>query len=354
MNVRYTLARWLFNTFVDNRREFYEDYSSVLRHNMGGPEHLSKMALRARKRRSISAALYEHWLHKMKRMSFAHALQHTVPDYEVMVLTAAEEDGRLEQAMQYLARSLRLAAKIRAAYFMSLVSPVMTVVTLVAFFLANALVIAPLNLQILPLEKWPSMSRGLYSFSQTMLNGGVLLSAALLGLVWLIAWSRHNWSGTLRSWIDRVPLLPWRSYRERQANTFMVSLAILLQSNNYGPKEALERMRQFAGPWLGEHLGKMLTRLKKTPDKPAPALNTGLFPLHMMDRIEDYSERTDFTEALLLMAFDQGDKQVQRAERHAVISGFLAMLMIVGVLTLIVLANFEFNQALETYVQTMR
>jgi len=54
------------------------------------------------------------------------------------------------------------------------------------------------------------------------------------------------------------------------------------------------------------------------------------------------------------MAFDQGDKQVQRAERQAVISGFLAMLFVGGVIGLIVLANFEFNQAMEAYIQTIR
>lgn len=354
MNLRYKLSRWMFNTFGDNRREFYEDYASALRHNMGGPERLAKMSLRARKRRSIWAALYEHWLHKMKRMSFAHALQHTVPDYEVMVLTAAEEDGRLEEAMQYLAKSLRLSAKVKGAYFMSLISPIAAVITLLGFFLAYALVIAPQNLQVLPLDKWPSLSRWLYSLSQGMVDGGFFLSVAVITVIWLIAWSRANWRGKVRGWADRVPLLPWRAYRERQANTFMVSLAILLQSNNHGPKEALERMRLFAGPWLGDHLKRMLIRLEKTPNKPAPALNTGLFPLHMMDRIEDYAERTDFTAALLLMAFDQGDKQVQRAERQAVISGFLAMLFVGGVISLIVLANFEFNQAMEAYIQTIR
>ena len=85
-------------------------------------------------------------------------------------------------------------------------------------------------------------------------------------------------------------------------------------------------MRQFAGPWLREHLRKMLIRLEKTPDKPAPALNTGLFPLHMMIALRT-TPSAPIYEALLLMAFDQGDKQVQRAERQAVISGFLAMLL---------------------------
>ncbi|TES72610.1 type II secretion system F family protein [Pseudomonas syringae group genomosp. 3] len=347
-------SRWLFNYSGDARREFYEDYASALRDNMGGPERLIKMAARARKRHTGWAPLYEHWLRKMKRMSFAHALQHTVPDYEVMVLTAAEEDGRLEDAMVYLGKSLRLSSKIKSAYFTSLISPIAAILTLLGFFLAYALVIAPQNLEVLPLHKWPALSRLLYSFSQALVDGGMFLVVAVLALSWLVAWSRDHWKGSMRSVVDRVPLLPWRGYRERQANNFLVSLAILLQSNNHGPKEALERMRQFAGPWLNAHLREMSNRLDKTPDEPARALDTGLFPVHMMDRIEDYAERRDFTKALLILAFDHGDKQVQRAERQAVISGLLAMLFVGVVIGYIVLANFEFNQAVQAYVQTIR
>lgn len=354
MSLAFKWSRWLFNFSGDSRREFYEDFASALRDNMGGPERLIKMAARARKRGTGWAPLYEHWLRKMKRLSFAHALQHTVPDYEVMVLTAAEEDGRLEDAMVYLGKSLRLSAKIKSAYFTSLISPMAAILTLLGFFLAYALVIAPQNLEVLPLEKWPTLSKLLYNFSQGLVDGGLLLVGGVLALGWLIAWSRANWKGSLRSFVDRVPLLPWRGYRERQANNFLVSLAILLQSNNHGPKEALERMRQFAGPWLNSHLRNMLERLNRSPDEPARALNTGLFPDHMMDRIEDYAERRDFTKALLILAFDHGDKQVQRAESQAVMSGLLAMLMVGGVIGFIVLANFEFNQAVQAYVQSFR
>lgn len=354
MKLAFRWSRLLFNVFGDTRREFYEDYASALRQDMGGPERLKKLALRARKRRTGWAPLYEHWLRKMHRMSFAHALQHTVPNYEVMVLTAAEEDGRLAEAMDYLGRALRLSAKAKGAYFMSLISPIVAVVTLLGFFLSYAVVIAPQNLQVLPLDKWPASSRAMYALSQGLLNGGLFLCVAVAALIWLVIWSRANWHGRLRRWVDRVPLLPWRSYRERQANTFLVSLAILLQSNNHGPEEALQRMRQFAGPWLGEHLRKMLTRLEKLPAEPARALDVGLFPIDMMDRIEDYAERSDFTEALLLMAFDQGDKQVQRAERQAIISGSITTMLIGAVICMIILANFEFSQALEGYVQTLR
>lgn len=354
MNLGFMLSRLLFNVFSDNRREFYEDYASAIRHDAGGPDRLVKMEMRARKRKTGWAPLYGHWLHKMKRMSFAHAMQHTVPDYEVMVLTAAEEDGRLADAMEYLVRALRLASKVQSAYFMSLISPVMAMLTLVGFFLAYALVIGPQNLEVLPLDKWPGISRQMFEFSTALVDGWALLVGGAVGCMWMILWSRGNWYGSIRAAVDKVPLLAWRAYRERQANNFLVSLAILLQSNNYGPKEAMERMRHFANPWLTWHLNKMLKRLELVPNEPAVALNTGLFPPHLMERIEDYAERTDFTRALLTLAFDYGDKQVQIAERQAVIAGFIAMLLVGGVIGLIVMANFEFSQSIQTYVQNIR
>lgn len=354
MSLSFSVARWFFNAFNDNRQEFYEDFASALRDGASAPERLRKMAIRARQRRNGSGPLFEHWLKKMRRMSFAHALQHTVPEYEVMVLTAAEEDGRLHEAMEYLGRALRLASKVKGAYFMSLVSPVIAMITLLSFFLVYALIIGPQNLESLPWEKWPKISRLFYTFSNGLVEHGVFIVIGSVAWAWLVLWSRKNWHGSIRGWIDRIPLLPWHGYKEREANNFLVSLAILLQSNNHGPKEALERMRKFASPWLSGHIVMMLKRLKLSPDQPAKALNTGLFPRRVMDRIEDYSERTDFTRALRMLAFDQGDKQVQQAERRAVFGGFFAMLIVAAVIGLIVIANYEFNQALEAYIQNIR
>lgn len=354
MNLGFKFYKWLFNTFDASRQEFYEDFASALRDGAADADRLNKMASRARQRNSGWAPLYEHWLRKMRRMTFARALQHTVPDYEVMVLTAAEDDGRLSEAMDYLGQAIRLSSKVKSAYFMSLISPVIALSTLMGFFLAYALVIGPQNLQTLPLDRWPVVSQQLYAFSTLLVNGGIVLCVGLGIFVWLVMWSRSHWRGRIRAWADKVPMLPWSGYREREANTFLVAFAILLQSNNHGPKEALERMRQFASPWLSWHLGLMLRQLGRTPDQPARALDTGLFPIQLMDRIEDYAERTDFTKALRTLAFDHGDKQIQAANRRAAIGGFMAMILVAAMIGLIVWANFEFSQALETYIQNIR
>jgi len=354
MSFGFSLSRWFFNTFDQYRQEFYEDFASALRDGISPPDRLKKLSTRSRQRRSGFAPLYDHWLKKMRRMSFAHALQNTVPEYEVMVLTAAEEDGRLHEAMEYLSRSLRLSAKIKGVYFISVISPAIAFLTLLAFLVTNAVVIGPQNLQVLPLEKWPAISRNMYLVSKWIVDGWLFNVVFIAALSWLVVWSKKNWRGDIRWYIDRVPLLPWKSHREREGNSFLISFAILLQSNNHGPKEAVERMRKFASPWMNWHLALMLKRLKLSPQFPARALNTGLFGLRVMDRIEDYSERTDFTKALQMLAFDQGDRQVMEAERRAVFSGYAAMLIVAAVIGLIAAAGYEFNAALETYIQTIK
>jgi type II secretory pathway component PulF len=353
MNLSFKLARFFFNLFDSSRQEFYEDFASALRDGAASNERLRKMAARSRRRKTGWAPLYEHWLRKMRRMSFGHALQHTVPAYEVMVLTAAEEDGRLDEAMVYLGRAIRLTSKIKGTYIMSLISPGMAFMSIIGFFVAYALVIAPQNLQTLPLARWPPISKVLYEISSALVGNGFLFASTLVFMTWLVLWSRPNWRGHVRTKVDHIPLLPWDSYRENEANNFLVSLAILLQSNNHGIKESLERMRQFANPWLGWHITLMLKRLVLTPDSPAKALNTGLFSYRIMDRIEDYSERTDFHKALRMLAFDHGGKAVEAATRKAILGGFLAMGIVAMVLGVIVLGSFEFNQAMETYIQTI-
>lgn len=350
MNMALRLSKLRFQLFSGNRQNFYEDFASALRDGASSHTRLKKLAERSRRRKTGWTALYLHWLHKMKRMSFANALQHTAPSYEVMVLTAAEEDGKLEEAMVYLGRALRLIRKIKGIYFMSLISPALAFLVILGFFVSYALVIAPQNIQTLPLEKWPALSYGIYQVSHTLVTHWIAFLVGTVALGSLGAWSRPNWYGRSRKFADRIPLLPWSGYRESSANTFLLSLAILLQSNNHGMKASMERMRQYSSPWLTWHINTMLQRLSKAPDNPALALETGIFSQRIMDRIEDYAERSDFYKAMQTIAFDHGDAAVEAAEKKAVAMGLIAMLFSALVIGIIFLGNLEFNGAIERYI----
>lgn len=350
MNFHLEIAKLRFKFFPSHRQDFYEDFASALRDGASSHGRLHKLAERSRRRRTGWAPLYQYWLHKMKRMSFANSLQHTAPSYEVMVLTAAEENGKLDEAMMYLGRGLRLSRKIQSIYFMSLISPILAFTVILTFFISYALQIAPQNLQSLPIERWPPLSYGIYVVSNAFVtNWLAFLGAAFIGLG-LILWSRPNWYGRARRILDRIPLLPWSSYRESSANTFLVSIAILLQSNNHGMKASMERMLHYSNPWLTWHINTMIYRLSMAPDNPALAMETGLFSPRVMDRIEDYAERSEFYKAMQTIAFDNGEAAVEATQKKAVLIGLVAMLFVAMAIGLIVIGNLEFNAEMEKFI----
>lgn len=328
MSYFFKIARLRFNTFSSNRREFYEDFAISLRDGASIIDQLKTMSMRSRKRKTGWAPLYEHWVKKMRRMSFGHAIQHTVPAYEAMVLTAAEEDGRVAEAMDYLGRSIRLLGKVQSIYFVSLISPLIAILVIIGYLVSFALLIAPEYLQIIPLNRWPSLTKFIYFISTTLVNNAFLLTLLSAGLLSLIHWSKANWGGFLRLRVDKIPFTPWSSYRQTESNNFLIALSILLQSNNHGVKESLEMMRKFSSPWLRWHISVMLHRLKISPGRPALALDSGLFDSQVMDRIEDYAERTEFNKAIYKLAFDSGDKFVEQAQLRSLIVSLIAMFLV--------------------------
>lgn len=354
MSFELKKAQFIFKFFSGSRLAFYEDFSAALADGASDNEHLKKLAMRARLRGGSRAVLYESWLRKMKRVSFAHALQGSIPSHEVMVLTAGEEDARLSDAMGFLSRAIKTENSIKAAYIMSLISPLLGAVMVSGFLMAYALWIAPVYIQAVPLEQWPLMSFILYKVSNGLVNnGGIFI--LLTGLVFaVINWSKSNWKGGVRARFDKLYGLPWKSYRNNQSISFLVTLAILMQSNSLGMKEALLRIRKLANPWLYWNVSRMLKRLEITPDTPAKCLDVGFFDVALLDRIEDYSERSGFFSALFKLAFEQSDRFVKVAERKAITTGFIGLLLVASVLIFVVFANYEMNAAIESVVSKVR
>ncbi len=266
-------AKFRFKAFAANRKDFYEDFAMALRDGAATIDLLKTRAQRARRRRTGLAPLYEHWLHKMRRMSFGYALQQTVPAFETMVLTAAEEEGRIDEAMNYLGRSIEIKGKTQSIYFVSLASPIISAVVLLGFLISYALVIAPEYLQILPLEKWPALTKSIYFLSSALVNSGVFFMALCAASFAAVMWSRPNWYGRIRKRIERLPFNPWSSYRDNESNNFLIALSILLQSNNHGIKEARSEfgeatMTAQRAAERGESLGQFIRTATARDDAP--------------------------------------------------------------------------------------
>lgn len=345
------IALFSFRTSIAKRRDFYEDFANAIREGEAPDTRLNKLILRERRRKNKgSAILYKHWLNRMKRMPFSLSLQGAVPDYELMVLNAAENDGRIEEAMTYLARSLVIQGKIKGAYVMAMISPFLAFLIIIGMLIANASMIGPMNLEIMPISRWPETTRQIYQLSVFVYTNWYLVMLAGIAFYFFLDWTKRSWVGKWRLMADNIPFTPWNSFRESQANAFLVSLALMLQSSSMGVKEALLGMRDYANPWLKWHIAQMQRRLSLSPNQPARALETGIFPTDMMFRIEDFCDRSSFQEGMKKMALEKAEYQIERAQVKAVIVSFVAIAFCAAFMLFFAMSQMQFGQAISNSV----
>jgi hypothetical protein len=98
----------------------------------------------------------------------------------------------------------------------------------------------------------------------------------------------------------------------------------------------------------------MSSRLRLKPESPAEALDVGVFDRTMMYRIIDYAERSNFTTALNKLAFQQGDKLLGKAQKQAIVSGFLGLIVVASFIIFMLLSNFQMTNAMDAYVSRVR
>lgn len=65
------------------------------------------------------------------------------------------------------------------------------------------------------------------------------------------------------------------------------------------------------------HIGKMQFLLQINPDKPALAMQAGLFDAATMERIEDLADRSSFYQALSEIALEDSEEKIDVAQRNA-------------------------------------
>ncbi|PRP68498.1 hypothetical protein BUE93_22115 [Chromobacterium amazonense] len=344
----------LFLYFSSVRKDFYEDFSDALSDGASDVVQLGKLAKRHEQRNESRAVLYRYWLQRMKRMTFANSLKGSIPESELMILVSAEEDGRLAEGMEFLRRSLEIKGKINGAYFSSLISPILGFAVCVMSLVIQAAKVAPEYVKIIPFSHWPASSLLIYKAGDSLYRYWYIYCFMIAVLFFAVSWSKSNWHGQIRRVFEKIPMLPWRGYKNRQEINILMTIAILMNGEKNGLQEAIKKMSGNASPWLRWNLSMMNGRLRLKPDAPAEALDVGVFDRKMMYRIIDYSERSSFTEALTKLAFQQGERVLEKAQRQAIASGFAGLIAVASIIVFMVLANFQMTNAMEAYISRLR
>lgn len=297
------LAKWAFSS---KRANFYADLAEALNDRGVLVDIIRTVERRALTRGDIIAPIYTLWLRRMDDRPFSLALADTVPDTDVMILSAAETSNNLSGGLMFLSKAIVAAEAMLSGLKKAVAGPVFLMVMFTAMIAGFSFYVVPVFTQIMKPSTWPMIGQALYAVSSFVTNYGYWLLGSIVVLGSAYVWSLPRWVGGWRSKVDRyVPL--YSIYRDFVGSIFLVSLASLMQSG-MGLSESLTALSSRGTPWLRWHILRIQARLDFHADQPAQAFATGIFNQTLTDRVLDYGARSAFHDAIGKVGLASVDK----------------------------------------------
>ena len=332
----YKLSR-AQSKFASSRADFYEDLAESLEDRAVLVTELKKHMHRNQRRGRVLAYLFQLWLKRMDKLTFANALKGTVPAMDSLILLAAESSGTLPQGLNFLSSTVRSIGQIKSTLIGAVAIPLVIGSILLGMLYGFGKWMVPILVEIIPVKHWPGIGQFMYSISMAVTDYGLLIFT-LIGLsLFTFFWALPNWVGAPRKVLDNY--LPFSLYRDYNSAVMLVSLSGLMQSGS-SLVGSLKSMRASSPPWLAWHMSQVLSNLDRESATPAKAFNTGVLSEDLFDRVVDYGERSSFQVALSKIgnqSLTRVGKSVQLKAKVInyillLVSGLLLALMIASVM----------------------
>lgn len=262
----------------------------------------------------------------MKKISqgkqIADGMQDWFPQPIVEIIRAGEEGGSLAENMTAASKALSQQSKGVTSLVNSLVYPLVVVVMGlgVAVFVKHSVFVN--FAEIKPINQWPSNGRILYGVATFMQNWWWLVILIAIVFVFLLSRLLRELTGTLRSYLDNMPILSL--YRDGNAARFMETLGLLLV-NGIVLKRGLIIMRNKASHYMSWHIYLMELRLSGGRENIAEVLDTGLVSKNDIMRLRLIAKGKGFEHALVRMGRVMAERNTKAIELTGKIFGIIVL-----------------------------
>ncbi|MBJ7263340.1 MAG: type II secretion system F family protein [Burkholderiaceae bacterium] len=271
------------------RAKFYGDLADALADGANPYELFKRRAERARQRRDPMAPLYARWRDRAQRGNLRQTFDQTLPAEDLLVISAGER-GDLPAIMRFLAQVVTKRDASRQAIKKAVAGPAFIFLMITAIQIGVAVGMMPIMVEIMPPEQFPAAGALLYTLSNFIVNYWYLIYGLPIALTVAVVISLPRWSGRWRRRIDTIA--PYSIYRDVRAAELLVSLAAMMQAKT-SMFDAIAMMAQGSSPWMRSHLMRMRASLRSDRSL-IKAVDTGIFGPELLDRVMDYSERSNF------------------------------------------------------------
>jgi type II secretory pathway component PulF len=252
----------------------------------------------------------------------------------VEIIRVGEEGGALAQTMKSAINSLGQSSSTLGALIGAVLYPLMVIIMACGIMIYLNTTVFTQFRAIKPMSQWPQAGRTLVETANFIQSWWWLSILGLIAIIFIIRKVMANYSGELRSLLDKVP--PFSFYRQMVAARFLETLGLLV-SNGVVFKNALKVMQYQANPYLASHLIMMEHLLSMGRGNVADVLSTGLVRDEDVLRLRVMAEVKGFEHGLVRMGVLGAEQMTRTLKLIGKIIG--GILLAVGAILIIIIVK---------------
>lgn len=297
----------------DELVEFYEDLQEIVRTGQPLADFFEQMAATSRRRKSDQYLLFQYTRTQLEKgRPFTDAARTYLPKNDLIVLRAGERTGNLSEALKNVVETSEAVNKIRAMIRGAVIGPLLKMSVLAVLFYVLTYELIPSLTFIVPLDSWGIAFRGVYYSTHFVVGNWWFFLPVLGGLFYWTMWSMSNLRDSrFRSILNKMA--PWSIYGIYVSATSLVSLSGLMRSGE-AFHDVFVKVAEYSSPYAKSHLSRM-SRLIANGAAPSRAMDTGFFPVKIVDRLQRYEQSGKFNERMMEMGSSSIHRTVTVVEK---------------------------------------
>ena len=230
--IELRFAKFMVNNDMNARRRLWRKLSKLLANGVPILQAMKSIydrrAATGSQKDPLTIALNV-WMTRIRNgHRLGAAVEGWVPRDEKMLISAGEQSGQLDKALQNASEIMISKAKIKKAVIGGLAYPVIMAFLALAVLVMFSFKVIPEFSLVVPYERWQGIAKFIIDLSTFAREWLPLIVGLIVAVVIAFFASLPRWSDGFRVTMDRYA--PYSIYRMLQGGTWMISLAALVEA----------------------------------------------------------------------------------------------------------------------------
>lgn len=338
-DLEYKFNRFMFRFSAGDRKRLWQKLAKLISNGVPILEALQSIYDRrvaaGQAKHPTSVALRE-WVDKLRNGSrLSDAIQGWVEHDEQMLISAGEQSGAIETALESASEIMQAKKAIRGAVIKGLAYPTFMMLMALAVLIMFSYKIIPEFSRVVPDDKWHGIARVIIDFSNFMRDWlPIIIGLVILTIVAFVL-SLPRWSEGLRIKFDRYP--PYSIYRMLMGSTWMISFAALVNAG-VRIENALQKLSENSSDWMSARVQACLRGMRSGLSVGDALAKTGYgFPdSEIIDDLGVYARLSGFDQALSIIGREWIDTSVDNIKEMMGVIFSVAILLVGGLIAFMV------------------